>query len=105
MEVVLKKTPVPEEDRRYVYNVIIEGSEGRELIVGQTTQTLTKDIVALMESRRGLPSQMTGLTIRGITTVTRPSLSSACIPSPWCESRLWLGVDIHGIGRFRFPKS
>lgn len=101
-EVVLKKTPVPNEERRFVYNVTIPDPEGREIILGQTTQVLTKDMVSLMESGQGLPQTITGLTIRGITTVARPSLLSATIPFPWSESRLWLAVDIHGIGQFRF---
>lgn len=101
-EVVLKKTPVPNEERRFVYNVTTLDPEGREIILGQTTQALTKDMVTLMESGQRLPQTITGLTIRGITTVARPSLLSAYIPTPWNESRLWLAVDIHGIGQFKF---
>ena len=85
-----------------MYNVTTLDPEGREIILGQTTQALTKDMVTLMESGQRLPQTITGLTIRGITTVARPSLLSAYIPTPWNESRLWLAVDIHGIGQFKF---
>lgn len=59
-EVVLKKTPVPNEERRFVYNVTTLDPEGREIILGQTTQTLTKDMVTLMEPGQSLPHTITG---------------------------------------------
>ena len=100
-EVTLKKTPLPNEERKFVYNVILS-YEGRELILGQTTQILTKDILSIMNhGKYKLPFYINGLRIRGINTVARPSLTSAYIPSPWSESRLWLAVDIHGIGLYK----
>jgi superfamily I DNA/RNA helicase len=99
-DVILAKTPMNEENNKFVYNIILKNSS-QQIILGQTSQTLTKDILSLMKSKCHLPKQIKGLRIRSVTSIARNSLYSANIPAPWCESKIWLGVDVHGIGIFK----
>lgn len=99
--IVLTKRLISKEPKRVVYDIIVPNDTNR--IIGCTSQQLTLDIARCKGNFPGpLPNTINGLRISQVITITMEEELPGSIPEPWRLSRIWFGIDIHGIGSFRF---
>ena len=100
-ELILEKTKLPNEENKYVYNIKLKDPfEGQQLL-GRTSELLTLDLRKLKLWNQSLPKNIYHLKIRNITSIVGNKIDNS-IPPPWSISKIWLGVNIYGLGQFKF---
>lgn len=100
--VVLRKRQISEDPPRVVYDIAVATAEGVVMNLGCTTSQLTLDLYRLRPKGARFPDEIQDLRISQVMTVIGCRESLSCIDDPWMTSGMWLGLRIHGIGRFRF---
>jgi len=101
-EVVLSRRQLSEYPPRIIYDIYLV-MDNKRLPLGFTTSQLTLDLWTLKKKHAKYPNEIHDLRISQITTIIGNEVNIKDVADPWSTSRLWLGINIHGIGRFRFP--
>lgn len=96
--VILKKVKVDPEKNRYLYDIELE--EPKQ-IIGRTTENVIFDLLKTKSDKQSLPVTIYGLSVKSVVTLSSPGgIETPDVPEPWNTSRLWLGVDLHGMSSF-----
>jgi DNA helicase-2/ATP-dependent DNA helicase PcrA len=96
--VVLKKIATDNSGKRFLYEIHLQEND---MIIGRTTQNIIFDLLNIKHKDQSLPVNIYDLRIRTLITMsTNGGFDSAAVPEPWSSSKLWLGIDIHGMSSF-----
>lgn len=101
--VVLCKRLLSTNPYRVVYDIRLPDDGGEALNLGHTTGQLAVALWTKKPTKAKFPDEIHDLHIWRVTTLIAGESDVSDVADPWSVSRMWLGVDIHGIGRFRFP--
>jgi hypothetical protein len=95
-----KKTVVSQRPLRVAYRLYADLPSVGESCLGQFSNGVSLDILGLKHKDQGLPTNIYGLRIGAIGTVVSTGELPADVPAPWRDSRIWLGVTVHGLASF-----
>ncbi len=102
-KVYLKKYKHPNNHEKFLYGINLKCKNGEELLLGYMSESFTLDLVELKLKNQMLPACIYNLYIKKIKTCVSLNSYYNDIPEPWCYSKFWLGLIIHGVGEFKYP--
>jgi DNA helicase-2/ATP-dependent DNA helicase PcrA len=101
MPVVLRRAKLPGQKLRFVYNIYLEIPDSEDICLGRMQEFVTLDLLGVMHKKQSLPKNIYNLRIVGVTTCVTNAQTHEKVPGPWCKSRIWLSVNIHGLAQFK----